>query len=251
MKTLVHVIIPHFGGEALLNKCLDGVADCNYPHEYMKLHIVDDNESQELFTASVNKALANVEENAVAWILNNDCIPLWNCVQEALHVMVTCPPCACVGSQNRLTAHPDRICWGGSGQCWPHGVHKQGMASKGDLQATTEEPWATFSSVFLNGHALKEIGLLDPKLRHICSDADWCLRAKAAGWHVIHSHASLVLHEMGTSTGKAKRWLREQMAADATYFAEKHGFAKTEYPKTAKSKPKKRKKRKKRKKGRR
>ena len=35
--------------------------------------------------------------------------------------------------------------------------------------------------VFIDTRVVEAVGLLDPGLRHICSDADYCYRARLAG----------------------------------------------------------------------
>ena len=47
---------------------------------------------------------------------------------------------------------------------------------------------------------VREIGLLDKRMRNHCSDTDYCFRAKFADWKVMLSPKSIVVHHLSVTT---------------------------------------------------
>lgn len=215
----VHVIIPHYGDDGLLEKCLDAVRKNKGDFEIIE-HIVNNNPPNEnrLFTRAINVGLSAVGENDIAWLLNNDCIPDEKCISAALKCFKEEKDAGIVGSKNLSLEDPDFIYWGGSYRCYPSGMHKTGRVSKGELTKRTDEKWITFSSAFIHGKVIKKIGLLDERMRHICSDSDYCFMARWAGFKCYYEPESVVLHAIGTSNSGANEWLKDVMRNDVRQF---------------------------------
>lgn len=233
----VYCVIPHYGDDRLLQRCLDSLGKVDYPLELFNtdhIAVVNNNppNTNLLFTAGVNAGIRNVFQKrlekhranrCLIWVLNNDTtveaasvLAAANCFKE-----MGWDQTGAVGSRNLLMDKPDVIAWGGSKECFPAGNHKTGLVSKGDLSMRTEEEWLTFASVFLNIDAIESIGLLDRNMRHICSDSDYCFRLRAQGWHCYYEPASVVLHAVGTSNRNASMELMGIMRKDAEYFQSK------------------------------
>jgi GT2 family glycosyltransferase len=58
---------------------------------------------------------------------------------------------------------------------------------------------------------VKEVGLMDEDLFLLCSDSDYCLRAREAGWSVWYIPTSKVLHRLNASK-KPSEWHKKDMA---------------------------------------
>jgi GT2 family glycosyltransferase len=196
----VGVVVPHFGPNRLIDRCLASI-----PPE-LPVRVVDANYPNRLFfTAAVNRGLRAgmaETEHTIFWVLNNDTEVEEGAVEAALECFEEEPKAGLVGSKTVYMENPDWIMWGGSGECFPKGVHKQGHVSKGDCGRRTEEKWVTFASVFIKRDVLLEIGLLDETMKHYFSDSDYCLRTRAAGWKCFYEPASTVRHV--ASAGKSR-----------------------------------------------
>jgi hypothetical protein len=218
----VHVIIPHYGNDILLEQCLDGVRKNKGEFEIVE-HVINNNHPNEnlFFTKAINNGLDFVGRYDVAWLLNNDCIPYENCVSAALRCLNGEYKAAIVGSKNISMSNHDFIYWGGSHDCFPAGVHKTGSVSAGHLAKRTEEKWVTFSSVFISGELINKIGKLDENMRHIFSDSDYCYRARWAGYKCFYEPESIVLHAIGTSNNGASESLKNIMRNDLMFFRRK------------------------------
>ncbi|MHB1514320.1 MAG: tetratricopeptide repeat protein [Acidiferrobacteraceae bacterium] len=227
-------VIPHYGADALRDRCLTSLDHIAYPKELFgadRIIVIDNNPPNQnvLFTGAVNAGITEVrrricaqssETRYLVWVLNNDTVAERDCAAEAVRCFreTGWHRTGIVGSRNVHLDQPDLIVWGGSYACFPAGRHKSGRVSQGDLKRRTEEEWVTFSSVFLNGRMIEEIGVLDRNMRHIASDSDYCLRARAQGWRCYYEPRSTIRHAVGTSNRNASVELQRIMQEDMRYF---------------------------------
>lgn len=117
----------------------------------------------------------------------------------------------------------DTIQWGGeSTTLTAPARHKGGSRKAGACGSRIFTRWHTFACVLLRGCALREIGLLDPNLRFICSDSDWCLRARWIGWRCVYEPAAVVKH-VQSQTIQRERSV-DQMRFDAQLFQDQQMF---------------------------
>lgn len=197
------VVIPFYGDEAPLGKCLESLND------RAPVCVINSNPpcKRKYFTEAVNDGLLAVMrmwdgvEDLAIWVLNADTIVEPKTAEAALATFTEegWHKTGIVGSKCVKLGDPDRIVFGGAERCYPGGKHKSGLVSRGDCNMRTEEEWLTFASVFINARLIREIGLLDANLEHICSDSDYCYRARYAGWKCFYEPTSVVMHEVGTS----------------------------------------------------
>lgn len=221
---MIWAIIPHYGSDADLQACLDSIKRQTYKR--IRAGVIDNNKKNRMFTGAINTGIlgcleAGASEWDVLWILNNDAIAERHCAAAALDCMFHVERCGIVGSKNVDPMNMDHIVWGGGAQFIPAGVHKQGQVSKGHLAVRTLETWITFSSAFVSFRLIREIGLLDGNLRHICSDSDYCLRAGWAGWKCCYEPSSMVSHAHRSSaaaSSKTPTELDKIKAHDANIF---------------------------------
>jgi GT2 family glycosyltransferase len=214
------VVIPHYGPNALLEHCRKAVRSV-VTLKSTVIKEINANHPRKLFTAAVNEGLKLASNFTHVWLLNNDARPLPGAVRSAMKCFEQEERCGLVGSQCRHADRPNEVVWGGSLQMYPKGRHKAGYADKGEFQTRTEEEWISFASVFIKSEVVRDIGLLDANMRHICSDADYCLRARAAGWKCFHEPKSKVLHACGTSHKGGDPLVNEAMTKDSRYFERK------------------------------
>ena len=61
-------------------------------------------------------------------------------------------------------------------------------------------PWIPFCSVMIKSEVLKQVGLLDHRMKNHCSDNDFCVRTWVMGYHVTLAMKSKVFHHHETTT---------------------------------------------------
>ena len=99
----------------------------------------------------------------------------------------------------------------------------------------TDEPahvaWLSFACVLLRGEMVDQIGVLDDGFFMYFEDADYCRRARAAGWGVLYWPKARVVHFRGGSDPSRVRKARERRerppacyyASRSRYFAKAYG----------------------------
>jgi hypothetical protein len=91
--------------------------------------------------------------------------------------------------------------------------------------------WATFACAMIRGEVLQQIGLLDEGFFLYFDDADYCRRARAAGWTIARCDAAEVVHLEGRSnpvpedTRLRRRRPRYYYVSRARYFGKHTGIA--------------------------
>lgn len=225
------IVIPHYGDDKVLGNLLfslqeyyrgianglqlneEGFSDKDGKRlglisQHNDTVIIDNSKNNQGFTTAVNLGIeyfnllsdvSNIENYDFIWVLNNDTEVLENTLQPMIDRMVSNKRCGIVSSKTLFMDNPDRIHHGGTLQCWPNGIHKVGLKSLNQLNIPTREKWVTFCSVLLRVKMIQQIGLLDERMFNFCSDADYCYRARYAGWEVWYEPKSEVLHSIGQS----------------------------------------------------
>ena len=196
----IAVVIPHFGSQTKLNRCLNALITVK-GFDPRWLYIVDNNSNNRYFTKGVNTGLEKALEDDCDffWILNNDTKAHPDYLLASLERFLKNPRIGLVGGKNLVTERPDRIFWGGSHQAFPTGTHKAGYVSKNSLNHATKESWATFSSVIIRRDTIKQCGLLDANMKMIFSDSDYCFQIGLKGWQVWYEPKAIILHDTGVS----------------------------------------------------
>lgn len=102
------------------------------------------------------------------------------------------------------------------------------LASPG---APIRPDWLAFACVLVRAEVLDDIGGLDEGFFMYFEDADYCRRARAAGWGLLYWPEARVLHVGGGSSGFStrdgmpRRMPRYYFESRARYFARHHGIS--------------------------
>lgn len=78
--------------------------------------------------------------------------------------------------------------------------------------------WVSFASVLVRAEVLAEVGPLDRGYFMYFDDADYCLRARRAGWRVVYEYGARVIHLRGGS-GPVKALAKARKRGPAYYYA--------------------------------
>ena len=221
-RPIVGVVIPQFGDQAKLNRCLDSLCKVEgFDPAY--LYVVDNNANNRYFTVAVNEGIEQAlsEGCEYVWVLNNDTEAKPDYLNATLNRFKQNDKIGIVGAKNLKTAKPDRIFWGGSYQAFPNGQHKAGYVSRNDLNKATRETWATFSSVVIRAQTYRDTGGLDNSMRMIFSDSDFCFSAALQGWQTWYEPNAVLMHDTGVTAQGANNTLKAIFRADKIAFFNK------------------------------
>jgi GT2 family glycosyltransferase len=108
-----------------------------------------------------------------------------------------------------------------------------GEADIGQYDNQEQVPSCCFACTAIKREVFEGTGLLDEKMVLYFEDLDYCLRARVAGWNVLYTPKSVVLHERGgvtpRSATRAQKWavayrLRVMIKCYGTRNAIKYGM---------------------------
>jgi len=119
---------------------------------------------------------------------------------------------------------PRERIWYAGGRCIPW----LGYAAHRGLRAIDRNQFRTIESTgYLTGCCLlasraawEQVGLLDERYFIYAEDADWCLRARAAGFRLLFVPRAMLYHKVSAASGAASPWkIYQRLRANLTLFA--------------------------------
>jgi hypothetical protein len=119
---------------------------------------------------------------------------------------------------------PSRRIWYGGGRCVPAlgWVAHRGLRTedRGQFQRVEATGYLTGCCLLACREAWERVGLLDERYHIYAEDADWCLRARAAGYRLLFVPEARLWHKVSASSGAMSPWKVYQRArANLTLFA--------------------------------
>jgi len=121
-------------------------------------------------------------------------------------------------------AEPRDEIWYAGGRLVPalaHASHR-GLRSPDRGQYRTVEPtgYLTGCCLLATRAAWEQVGPLDERYFIYAEDADWCLRARAAGFRLLFVPGAKLWHKVSASTGAQSPWkIYQRLRANLTLFA--------------------------------
>lgn len=215
------VVVPAYFGGAELEVCLASVERQGFPGLEVFVH---DNSVENLYyTAAVNLGLRKYafrDDVAYVFVLNQDAVLQPDAVRNLVRFMDANPGCGIGCPVQVAKDDPDRVTYGGGEKLFPWGHHYAGKLR--DFAAPRRVYWASGAAMMLRTEMVRETGLLDRNLRHIGSDSDLSLTARARGWEAWLVPDAVVRHAPGSSLDSgANRELEIVKLTDLLYFAAK------------------------------
>jgi N-acetylglucosaminyl-diphospho-decaprenol L-rhamnosyltransferase len=83
--------------------------------------------------------------------------------------------------------------------------------------------WASFASILLRGQMVDALGAMDEGYFLYFEDAEYCLRARRAGWKIVYVPQAIAVHFRGGS-GPVKARLKTRAALPAYYYRSRARF---------------------------
>jgi GT2 family glycosyltransferase len=121
-------------------------------------------------------------------------------------------------------ARPLERIWYAGGTCIPalglaahRGLRKDYV---GQYREVEETGYLTGCCLLATREAWEKVGLLDERYFIYAEDADWCLRARAAGFKLLFVPTARLWHKVSASSGAASPWkIYQRLRANLTLFA--------------------------------
>lgn len=216
---MIPVVIPFFRHRDKLDRCLAHLARQSRPVEPV---VVDNNETNRYFTVAVNEGLKRslASSSAYYMFMNQDMYLAPDAVERLAQFMEANPRCGIASPLQLSTSQPGHVDFAGATEAFPLGFYLNGPRES--FRDDREVHWAGGGCLMLRAEMVREIGLLDPNMRFLASDADYCFTARARGWSVWVVAAAAGHHDEGSSKAVQPDLALERVKVDdILYFAAK------------------------------
>jgi GT2 family glycosyltransferase len=229
VRTLA-VIVLSWNGAALTRDALRSLAQCRLPEGWRLHTLVVDNASSDGSPAMVREEFPGVEllalaenrrfaagnnaglERALAagadavMLLNNDVVADPAMIEKLLAALAEEPNAGAAAPLIYYAPPTDRI-WYAGGRCRPWLAYSAHRAirerDRGQFRSIEETGYLTGCCLLATADAWKKVGPLDERYFIYAEDADWCLRARAAGYKLLFVPTARLWHRVSASSGGA------------------------------------------------
>ncbi len=229
MKTLA-VVVLGWNGLALTRATLDSLARCRVPEGWTARVILVDNASSDGSPAAIaaeypwvtlialpeNRRFAGgnnvgitraLDEGADAVMLLNNDVQADPGLYEKLLAALAERPDAGAAAPLIYHAAPTDVIWYAGGRCDVGLAHTSHVGirerDRGQYRAIEETGYLTGCCLLATADAWRRVGLLDEGYYIYAEDADWSLRARAAGFRLLFVPTARLWHEVSASSGGA------------------------------------------------
>jgi len=229
VRTLAVVVLSWNGCELTLDT-LRSLAACRLPEDWRLHTLVVDNASSDGSPERVRAEFPDVEVLALAenrrfaggnnaglehalyagadavMLLNNDVIADPQLLEKLLAALAEQPDAGAAAPLIYFAPPSDRI-WYGGGRCQPwlaHSSHR-GLREQdhGQYRSIEDTGYLTGCCLLATAEAWRKVGFLDERYFIYAEDADWCLRARAAGYRLLFVPTARLWHRVSASSANA------------------------------------------------
>jgi len=259
MKTLA-VVVLSWNGVALTLDTLRSLEACHVPESWRLRTLVVDNASTdgspervreefpgvELLALAENRRFAGVNNEGLrraldggadaVMLLNNDVVADPKLIEKLLAALDEQPQAGAAAPLIYFAPPTDRI-WYGGGRCRPWLAHSSHRVLRtrdhGQYRSIEDTGYLTGCCLLATAEAWRKVGLLDERYFIYAEDADWCLRARAAGFRLLFVPTARLWHRVSASSANAtgggamNAWkVYQRLRANVTLWARHtHGLA--------------------------
>ena len=259
MRTLT-VVVLSWNGLSLTRDTLRSLEACQVPGSWRLRVLVVDNASGdgspqmvrdefpgvELLALPENRRFAGGNNESLrraldagadaVMLLNNDVVADPKMIAKLLAALDEQPDAGAAAPLIYFAPPSDRI-WYGGGRCRPwlaHSSHR-GLRERdrGQYRSIEDTGYLTGCCLLARAEAWRKVGLLDERYFIYAEDADWSLRARAAGFRLLFVPTARLWHRVSASSANAtgghsmSAWkVYQRLRANVTLWARHaHGLA--------------------------
>lgn len=198
--------------------CLEALAKGDYPNQ---LPLVLDNASTDgsaeairarfpdvhIIALKDNKGYAGNNNTGIqaaldagadwVFVLNEDTLLADDCLTRLVQVGESDPTIGIVGPMVYHYDEPEVIQSAGGwlNDRWEAGHSGQNEVDKGQYRQPRPVDWISGCAILVRREVIEQIGMLDERFFYYWEETEWCLRARIAGWQVMHVPAAHLWHK--------------------------------------------------------
>jgi len=223
----VTAILVNWNGREDTLACLRSLSSTDYPGERLTTVLVDngstdgsvaairsqfpgvrvvENQANERFARANNQglAIARKVDSDFVLLLNNDTEVAPDFLSRMVEAARAVPGAGMVGAKIYFYDTPD-VLWyaGGVVSLWRGLIAHEGIreVDRGQYDTRRETGYITACCILVSRECLDVVGDLDDGYYIYAEDADWCQRARAAGFRVVVEPSAKVWHKVSSSSG--------------------------------------------------
>jgi hypothetical protein len=225
LRSLASITTPGVRTLVVDNASTDGTVEAIFARHGDRVTILQ-NAANLGFAAGNNAGIHRALEDGAAYILllNNDTLVAPDFLAELLRPMQGDPTVG-ITAPKIFYAEPRDQIWfaGGEISLWRGTARHIGIreTDRGQHDRPREIDYATGCALFARREVFERVGDLDPAYRAYFEDADFCLRARAAGFRIRYVPTAKVWHRISASTGGqlSRRKISRKLASARRFFA--------------------------------
>ena len=130
-------------------------------------------------------------------VLNEDTRLDPDCLSELIKVGTSHPRIGIVGPMVYHHNEPDVIqsAGGKMGRDWQAWHIAQNQQDQGQFSQAHEVDWISGCAILVRREVIEQVGMLDARFFYYWEETEWCLRAREAGWCILHAPQARLWHK--------------------------------------------------------
>jgi GT2 family glycosyltransferase len=130
-------------------------------------------------------------------VLNEDTILSEDCVAWLVAAGAHDSRIGIVGPTVYHYDEPDVIQSAGGrlGRDWASYHLDQNTRDQGSLSESRDVDWISGCAIMVRRAVIEQVGMLDARYFYFWEETEWCLRARRAGWRIVHVPAAKIWHK--------------------------------------------------------
>lgn len=225
LRSLEAITTPHVRTILVDNASTDGTVDAVRARYGDRVTIIE-NQANLGFAAGNNAGIRRALNDGAEFILllNNDTVVAPDFTTELLRPMLADLSIGIAAPKIFYAEPRDRIWFaGGEISLWRGTARHIGIreTDRGQYDVERDIDYATGCALLVRREVFEKTGDLDPAYLAYFEDADFCLRARAAGYRIRYVPRSHVWHRISASTGGqlSRRKVTRKLASSRRFFA--------------------------------
>ena len=203
LRSMEHLTYPNAQVIVIDNGSTDGSAEA-FRTQHPRFTLVETGANLG-FTGGNNIGIRHALEQGADYImlLNNDTIVAPDMLDVMVEMMEANPKVGVTGPMIYYYDSPETIWSAGGGIDWSHGL--TWMIGLDELdkaqfgQAPRSVDFVTGCAILARRNVWEKVGLLDDKFFMYYEETEWCVRARRAGFEIMHIPSAMVWHKISTA----------------------------------------------------
>lgn len=151
------------------------------------------------YAGNNNVGIAEACAEGADWVfvLNEDAVLHEGCLAELVRAGSSDSRIGVVGPLVYHYDEPERIQSAGGvlGPQWESRHLAQNEVDRGQFTEPRDVDWVSGCGIMVRASAIEQIGALDERFFYYWEETEWCLRARLAGWRVVHAPSARLWHK--------------------------------------------------------